>query len=102
MVEIHILKIETIECEDSYEAKKLTGLLAVQKDNTIYVSRIAGTVKNEIIFMLKDKSSHSITLKDEMNVLRLKSLVEDVFAGKKTIIECLSRNHENQVGISTQ
>ena len=102
MVEIHILKIETIECEDSYEAKKLAGLLAVQKDNTIYVSRIAGTLKNEIIFMLKDKSSHSVTLKDEMNVSRLKALVEDVVAGEKTIIECLSNSHENQVVISTQ
>jgi hypothetical protein len=101
-VAIHIMKTETFECEDSYEAKKLAGLLAVQKDNSIYVSRIAGAVKNEIIIMLKDKSSHSVTLKDDKNVWRLKSLVEDVVAGKKTISECLCKNHDSQVRISTQ
>ncbi|MGA9166389.1 MAG: hypothetical protein WB053_03325 [Nitrososphaeraceae archaeon] len=96
------MKTETFECEDSYEAKKLAGLLATQKDNSIYVLRIAGAVKNEIIIMLKDKSSHSVTLKDDKNVWRLKSLVEDVVAGKKTISECSCKNQDSQVSISTQ
>lgn len=96
------MKIETIECEDNYEAEKLAGLLAVQKDNSIYVSRIAGTIKNEIIVMLKDKSSHSVTLKDEKNLWRLKSLVEEVIAGKKTISDCTCKNYSSEVTISTR
>ena len=28
------MKVETFECEDNYEAEKLAGLLAIQKDNT--------------------------------------------------------------------
>jgi hypothetical protein len=96
------MNTETFECEDSYEAEKLTGLLAVQKDKSIYVSRVVGTVKNEIIIMLKDKSSHSITLKDEKNAWRLKSLVEDIVRGGKTISECVCENRSSQVRISTE
>jgi len=96
------MNTETFECEDSYEAEKLTGLLAVQKDNSIYVARVVGAVKNEIIIMLKDNSSHSVTLKDEKNAERLGSLVEDIIRGRKTIAECVSQNHSSQVRISTQ
>jgi hypothetical protein len=86
------MNTETFECEDSYEAEKLTGLLAVQKDKS----------KSEIIIMLKDKSSHSITLKDEKNAWRLKSLVEDIVRGGKTISECVCENRSSQVRISTE
>lgn len=96
------MMIETFECEDNYEAEKLAGLLAVQKDNSIYVSKIAGVIKNEIIIMLKDRSSHSVTLKDEQNLWRLKSLVEDVIAGKKTISNCTCKNYSSEVSIATQ
>jgi hypothetical protein len=96
------MMIETFECEDNYEAEKLAGLLAVQKDNTIYVSKIAGVIKNEIIIMLKDRSSHSVTLKDEINLWRLKSLLEDVIKGKKTISDCTCKSYSSQVTIATQ
>ena len=95
------MMIETFECEDNYEAEKLAGLLAAQKDNSIYVSKIAGVIKNELIIMLKDRSSHSVTLKDEKNLWRLKSLVEDVIAGKKTISECTCSDYRSEVTIAT-
>jgi len=96
------MMIETFECEDNYEAEKLAGILAVQKDNSIYVSKIAGAIKNEIIIMLKDRSSHSVTLKDEKNLWRLKSLVEEVIAGKKTISDCTCKNYSDEVTIAIQ
>ena len=100
--DFYSMKVETFECEDDYEAEKLAGLLAVQKDNSTYVSRIAGTIRNEIIIMLKDKSSHSVTLKDEKNVLNLKSLVEDVVAGKRTISQSTCQKHSSFLTISTR
>jgi hypothetical protein len=96
------MMIETFECEDNYEAEKLAGLLAVQKDNSIYVSKIAGIIKNEIIIMLKDRSSHSVTLKDEINLWRLKSLVENVIAGKKAISDCKCKSDSSKVTIATR
>jgi hypothetical protein len=94
------MKIETFECEDNYEAEKLAGLLAVQKDNSIFVSGIVAAIKNEIIILLKDRSSHSVTLKDENNASKLKSLIEDVTTGKKTISESSCENYITRVIIT--
>jgi hypothetical protein len=96
------MNVETFECEDNYEAEKLAGLLAIQNDSSTYVSRIAGTFRNEIIIMLKDKSSHSVTLKDEKNVLKLKSLVDDVVTGKRTILQCRCQNQSSHLTVSTR
>jgi hypothetical protein len=96
------MSVETFECEDNYEAEKLAGLLAIKKDSSTYVSRIAGTFRNEIIIMLKDKSSHSVTLKDEKNVLKLKSLVDDVVTGKRTILQCRCQNQSSHLTVSTR
>jgi hypothetical protein len=96
------MKVETFECEDNYEAEKLAGLLAIQKDNSTYVSRIAGIFRNEIIIMLKDKSSHSVTLRDEKNVLKLKSLVNDIVTGKRTILQCRRQNQSSRLTVSTR
>ena len=96
------MNVETFECEDNYEAEKLAGLLSIQKDSSTYVSRIAGTFRNEIIIMLKDKSSHSVTLKDEKNVLNLKSLVDDIVTGKRTILQCRCQNLSSHLTVSTR
>ncbi len=96
------IKTETFECEDSYEAKKLAGLLGVHKDESFYVLGISGAVKNEIIIMLKDKSSHSVILKDEKNVSRLKSLIEEIACGSKKVSECLCKDYSSQVQISAE
>jgi hypothetical protein len=96
------MNVETFECEDNYEAEKLAGLLAIQNDSSTYVSRIAGTFRNEIIIMLKDKSSHSVTLRDEKNVLNLKSLVDEIITGKQTILECRCQNQSSRLTISTR
>ena len=94
------MKIETFECEDNYEAEKLAGLLTVQKDNSIFVSGIVAAMKNEIIILLKDRSSHSVTLKDENNASKLKSLIEDVITGKKIISESTYENYTARVIIT--
>jgi hypothetical protein len=70
------------ECEDAYEAEKLASLMSVQKDNTVWVSGIEAVVGNEIVLQLKDRSSHSVLLKDEQTVISLKSFMIDLMKGK--------------------
>jgi hypothetical protein len=70
------------ECDDRYEAEKLASLLSVQKDNTLWVSGVEAVVGNEIVIQLKDRSSHSVLLKDEQTVDRLKSFMTDLMNGK--------------------
>ncbi|MDP8887416.1 MAG: hypothetical protein M3M91_06440 [Thermoproteota archaeon] len=70
------------ECDDHYEAEKLASLMSVQKDNTVWVSGVEAAVGNEIVIQLKDRSSHSVLLKDEQTVVRLKSFITDLMKGK--------------------
>lgn len=70
------------ECDDHYEAEKLASLMSVQKDNTVWVSGVEAVVGNEIVIQLKDRSSHSVLLKDEQTVVRLKSFMTDLMNGK--------------------
>ena len=70
------------ECDDHYEAEKLSSLMSVQKDNTVWVSGVKAVVGNEIVIELKDRSAHSVLLKDEQTVGRLKSFITDLIKGK--------------------
>src|SRR5688500_7366990 len=73
------------ECDDRYEAEKLASLMSVQKDNTVWVSGVEAVIGNEIVIQLKDRSSHSVLLKDEQTVVSLKSFMTDLMKGKLTI-----------------
>jgi hypothetical protein len=76
------MKTLNFECDDRYEAEKLASLMSVQKDNTLWVSSIQAIIGNEIVIQLKDRSSHSVVLKDEQTVVKLKSFMTDVIEGK--------------------
>jgi hypothetical protein len=79
------MKTIKFQCSDCYEAEKLSSLLSVQKDNSVWVSAVLAMVGNEIVIQLKDLSSHAVMLKDEETVARLGSLLTDVMKGKITI-----------------
>ena len=76
------MKTVEFECEDRYEAEKLASLMSVQKDNTVWVSRVEAVIGNEIVIQLKDRSSHALLLKDEQTVMRLKSFLTDLLGGQ--------------------
>jgi hypothetical protein len=78
-------RTEKFECDDIYEAEKLSSLTAVQEDNSTYIHNIADVIENEIIIILKDKSCHSILMKDNRNAMKLKELLSQILQGKKTI-----------------
>lgn len=56
------------------------------------ITGIAAVVNNEIVLILKDKSSHSVLLKDNNTALRLKYLIEEVSKEKKSVIATKSEN----------
>ncbi len=76
------MKILEFECEDRYEAEKLASLMSVQKNDTVWVSRVEAVIGNEIVIQLKDRSSHAVLLKDEQTVMRLKSFLTDLLRGQ--------------------
>ena len=68
-----------IVCDDEYEAQKLMSLIFIKEDKETYISGILNVIKNEIIISLKDKSAHSILLKDEENVDKFADFIQSVF-----------------------
>jgi hypothetical protein len=91
---------EKFECDDTYEAEKLSSLTSVQEDNSTYIHNIADVIENEIIIILKDKSSHSILMKDSSNAMKLKELLLQILQGKKTISESSFDDYVTKITIT--
>ena len=54
-------------------------------DELTYILGIIKTVDNEVVIMLKDKSCHSIIMKDANNSSRLKDFINDLLFKKKLL-----------------
>ncbi len=57
-----------IRCDDKYEAQKLSSLLFIKDKNETFITAILNIFDNEIVVALRDKSAHSILLKDKVDV----------------------------------
>ena len=67
-----------IVCDDKYEAQKLAVLIFIKEGKETYITGILNVVKNELVISLKDKSAHSILLKDEENVEKFADFIQSV------------------------
>ena len=96
-------KLDNIICLDKCEKEKLTSLFSIHKDDSIFVMDAENVIDNEIIVRLKDKSSHSITLKDKDNAKSLFLLIKEIKNGKRKFVkvEYLGSN-ENIIRIITE
>jgi uncharacterized protein YaaQ len=93
------MNVEKFECDDKYEAEKLAGFLATQKDNGTFLYGIAAIVQNEVVIILKDKSAHSIMMKDRDTAVRLKSFIENVLMQKKRISVSNFDDHVTEIAV---
>ena len=86
----------SITCDDSYEAKKFASLIFIKDGEETYITSILNVVKNELVISLKDKSAHSILLKDEINVEKFADFIQSVIDKEHKIvsIEILERDVE--------
>ena len=80
------MKTHEFECEDEYEAEKLASLASVQKDGSVWLTAVVRVVGKEIVLQLKDKSSHAVVLRTDVEARRLGQLLSDVFIGKASLI----------------
>ena len=75
-----------VRCSDKYEAQKLVSLIYRDDDNDIFVTKILNVIENEVVVSLKDRSAHSIVLKDSQNVKALVDFLQSVFEKKHKIV----------------
>lgn len=67
-----------IICEDKYEAQKLSSLIYVKDNKETFVTGILEIIDNEIVVSLKDKSAHSILLKDKSEAESFADFIQSV------------------------
>ena len=76
-----------ILCEDKYEAQKLSGFIFGKDEKESFISEILNVVNNEIIISLKDKSAHSVLLKDEHQVEIFVDFIQSVIEKEHKVLK---------------
>ena len=67
-----------IVCDDNYEAQKLASLIYVKDNNETFITGILEIIENELIIALKDKSAHSIILRDKSDAESFADFIQSV------------------------
>ena len=67
-----------IVCEDNNEAQKLASLIYVKDNNEIFITGILEIIENELIISLKDKSAHSILLRNKAEAESFADFIQSV------------------------
>ena len=81
------MNLVTIHCRDKYEAQKLANLIFVNETKETYVTEILNVVENEIVLSIKDKSAHSVILKDNNQALLFTDFIQSVIEKKHKITD---------------
>tara|TARA_B110000014_G_scaffold65425_1_gene44628 strand:+ start:213 stop:497 length:285 start_codon:yes stop_codon:yes gene_type:complete len=82
-----------ITCQDKYEAQKLASLIYVKEGNETFITEILDVFDNEIVFSIKDKSAHSMLLKDEKQVEIFTDFIQSVIEKENKIVD-ISTNED--------
>ena len=94
------MNLVTIHCRDKYEAQKLDSLIFVNETKETYVTEILNVVENEIVLSIKDKSAHSVILKDNNQALLFTDFIQSVIEKNQKIIH--TEITENSVEIKKE
>jgi len=89
-----------IFCEDKYEAQKLSSLIYVKEDKEMFITGILEVIDNEMIVSLKDKSAHSILLKNRYEAESFADFIQSVIEKNHKITNTIVS--ENAVEITKE
>ena len=88
---------KTIICQDKYEAQKLASLIFIKDGKETFINQVLNIIENEVVISLKDKSAHSILLKDFKQAENFVDFIQSVTEKEHKIIDIIT--FENQVEI---
>tara|TARA_B100001750_G_C15505168_1_gene599883 strand:- start:2072 stop:2356 length:285 start_codon:yes stop_codon:yes gene_type:complete len=86
-----------ITCQDKYEAQKLASLIYVKEGNETFITEILNVFDNEVVFSIKDKSAHSILLKDEKEVEIFTDFIQSVVEKEQKIIDIVTNEDKVEI-----
>ena len=75
-----------LSCEDKYESQKLSSLIFIKDSNETYITKILNIIENEVVLEIKDKSAHSVLLKDKDQVEIFADFIQSVVDKEHKII----------------
>ncbi len=67
-----------IVCQDKYESQKLASLIFVKEGHETFITEILNVFDNEVVFSIKDKSAHSVLLRDKNQVENFIDFIQSV------------------------
>lgn len=65
-------------CLDKNEAQKLASMIFIKDGKETFITEILNVIDNEIVVLLKDKSAHSVLLKDNKEVESFVDFIQSV------------------------
>tara|TARA_B110000014_G_scaffold168433_1_gene119388 strand:+ start:132 stop:416 length:285 start_codon:yes stop_codon:yes gene_type:complete len=86
-----------ITCQDKYEAQKLASLIFVKKGNETFITEILNIFDNEVVILIKDKSAHSIVLKDGKHVEIFVDFIQSVVEKEHKIIDTITNEDSVEI-----
>ena len=84
----------TITCDDKYESQKLASLIFINDGKETFITSILNIIGNELVISLKDKSAHSILLKDKSNVEKFADFIQSVIDKEHKLLSTKIIEHE--------
>ncbi|RDJ32396.1 MAG: hypothetical protein DWQ18_08040 [Crenarchaeota archaeon] len=86
-----------INCQDKYEAQKLSSLIYIKDGNETFITEILNIVENELVISLKDKSAHSIILESTKQVETFADFIQSVIEKQHKIISTVTINEKVEI-----
>ena len=86
-----------ITCQDKYEAQKLASLIFVKNGNETFITEIIDIFDNEVVFSIKDKSAHSILLKNKTQVELFTDFIQSIVEKEQKIIDIATNEDKVEI-----
>jgi len=86
-----------ITCQDKYEAQKLASLIFVKNGKETFITEIIDIFDNEVVFSIKDKSAHSILLKNKTQVELFTDFIQSIIEKEQKIIDITTNEDKVEI-----
>ena len=86
-----------ITCQDKYEAQKLASLIFVKNGKETFITEIIDIFDNEVVFSIKDKSAHSILLKNKTQVELFTDFIQSIVEKEQKIIDIATNEDKVEI-----
>ena len=81
-----------IVCQDKYESQKLASLIFVKEGNETFITEILNVFDNEVVFSIKDKSAHSVLLRDKEQVEIFIDFIQSIVDKNHKILDAVTND----------